>query len=45
MDCDIRTELDDVNTFIAVDSESDKEGLCTFSEERNKVIVENYEHD
>lgn len=45
VDCEIKTELDDVNTFIAVDSESDRDGLHTFSEEWIKVIVENYEHD
>ena len=45
VDCDIRTELDDVNTFIAVDSESDKEGLYTFSEEWIKVIVEDNEYN
>ena len=45
MDCEIRTELDNINTFIAVDSESDREGLCTFSEEWIKVIVEDNEHD
>ena len=43
--CEIITELDDVNTFIAVESESDKKGSCTFSEEWYKVIVENDEHD
>ena len=43
--CEIKTELDDVNTFIAVESESDKKGSCTFSEEWHKVIVENDEHD
>lgn len=45
VDCDIRTELDDVNTFIAVDSESDKEGSCTFSEKWIKVIVEDNEYN
>lgn len=45
VDCEIRTELDDINTFIAVESESDKEGLCTFSEEWNKVIVKNDGYD
>ena len=45
VDCEIRTELDDVNTFIAVESESDKEGVCTFSEECNKVIVDDNEHE
>lgn len=45
VNCRIKTELDDVNTFIAVDSESDRDGLRTFSEEWIKVIVENYEHD
>lgn len=43
--CEIRTELDDVNTFIAVDSESDKEGSCTFSEKWIKVIVEDNEYN
>lgn len=45
VDCEIRTELDDVNTFIAVDSESDKEGSCTFSEKWIKVIVEDNEYN
>jgi hypothetical protein len=45
VDCEIRTELDNINTFIAVESESDKEGLCTFSEEWNKVIVKNDGYD
>jgi len=45
VNCRIKTELDDANTFIAVDSKSDKEGLCTFSEEWNKVIVENNGYD
>lgn len=45
VNCGIRTELDDINTFIAVDSESDREGSCTFSEEWNKIIVENNGHD
>ena len=45
VDCEIKTELDDVNTFIAVDSESDKEGSCTFSEEWIKVIVEDNEYN
>lgn len=45
VDCEIRTELDDINTFIAIESESDKEGVCTFSEEWNKVIVEDNEYD
>lgn len=45
VDCEIRTELDDINTFIAVESESDKEGSCTFSEEWNKVIVKNDGYD
>lgn len=45
VNCRIKTELDDVNTFIAVDSESDMEGVCTFSEEWHKVIVENDEHE
>lgn len=45
VDCEIKTELDDVNTFIAVDSELDKEGSCTFSEEWIKVIVEDNEYN
>lgn len=45
VDCEIRIELDDINTFIAVDSESDKEGSCTFSEEWVKVIVEDNEYN
>ena len=45
VNCRIKTELYDVNTFIAVDSESDMEGVCTFSEEWHKVIVENNGYD
>lgn len=45
VDCEIRTELYDIDTFIAVESESDREGLVTFSEGWNKVIVENNEHE
>lgn len=45
VDCEIRTELDDINTFIAVESESDEKGSCTFSEEWNKVIVKNDGYD
>lgn len=44
-DCEIRTELEDISTFIAVDSESDKEGECAFSDEWNKIIVGDVEQD
>ena len=45
VNCEIRTELDDINTFIAVDSEADREDSRTFNEEWSKVIVNNEEPD
>ena len=45
VDCEIRTELDDIDTLIAVESELDREGACTFSDEWYKIIVGDVEQD